>query len=79
MTARLTLEEVLERLEGNVCELSLEKCSDFKKDDIYGYMAEIDIALSLAALCSEEVLNAGEEDNLDSNSDAASLVLQEVK
>ena len=39
-------------------------------------------ALSLAALCSEGVLNAEEEDDLDtqcSNSDAASLVLQKVQ
>ena len=55
MTARLTLKEVhvLERLEGCVYELSLEEDSDFKADAIYGYMAEVDNAFSLAALCSE--------------------------
>ena len=42
-------------------------------------MAEVNNTLSLAALCSEGVLNAGEEDDLDSNSDAAFLVLQEVQ
>ena len=42
-------------------------------------MAEANIALSLAALCSEGVLDAEEEHNLhvDSNSDAASPVLKE--
>ena len=53
MTVCLTREEVLERLEGNDCELSLEEDSDFNEDRIYGYMAEVDNALSLAALCSE--------------------------
>ena len=53
MTARLTREKVLERLEGDDCELSLEEDSDFNEDGIYGYMAEVYIALSLAALCSE--------------------------
>ena len=53
MSACLTLEEVLERLEGDVCELSLEENSDFKEDGIYEYLAEVDNALSLAVLCSE--------------------------
>ena len=53
MSARLTLKEVLEKLEGDVCELSLEENSDFKEDGIYKYMAEVDNTLSLAALCSE--------------------------
>ena len=53
MTARLTLEEILERLVGDDCELSLGEDSDFNEDRIYGYMAEVDNALSLAALCSE--------------------------
>ena len=53
MTARLTQEKVLERLDGDDCELSLEEDSDFNEDGIYGYMAEVDNALSLAALCSE--------------------------
>ena len=53
MTARLTREEVLEKLEGDDCELSLEEDSDFNEDGIYGSMAEVDNALSLAALCSE--------------------------
>ena len=53
MTACLTLEEVLERLEGYDCELSLEEDSDFNEDGVYGYMAEVDNALGLAALCSE--------------------------
>ena len=53
MTACLTLKEMLERLVGDDCELSLEKDSDFNEDGIYGYMAEVDNALSLAALCSE--------------------------
>ena len=79
MNAHLTHEEVLEWLEGNVYELSLGKDSDFKKDGIYGYITEVDNTLSLAALCSEEVLNAEEGDNLDSNSDVACLVLQEVQ
>ena len=52
ITARLTI-EVLERLEGDDCELSLEEDSDFNEDRIYGYMAEVDNALSLADLCSE--------------------------
>ena len=64
MTTRLTLEEVLERLENDDCGLSLKEDNDFKEDWIYGYVAEADIALSLAALCSEGVLNAKEEDNL---------------
>ena len=67
-----------ERLEGDHCGLFSEEDSDFKGDGIYGYMAEADIALSLAALCSEEVLDAEEEDDLDSNSDTASPVPQEV-
>ena len=50
MTAHLTREEVLERLEGDDCELSLEEDSDFNEDGIYGYMAEVNNALSLAAL-----------------------------
>ena len=55
MTVRLTREEVLESLEGDDCELSLEADSDFNKDGIYGYMAVVDIVLSmsLADLCSE--------------------------
>ena len=53
MTAHLTREEVLERLEGDDCELSLEEDSDFNEDGIYGYMAEVNNTLSLAALCSE--------------------------
>ena len=53
MTARLTCKEILERLVGDDCELSLEADSDFNEDGIYGYMAEVDNALSLAALCSE--------------------------
>ena len=53
MTARLTRKKLLERLEGDVCELSLEEDSDFNEGRIYGYMAEVDNALSLAALCSE--------------------------
>ena len=44
MTAHLTCEEVLERLEGDGCELSLEEDSDFKENGIYGYMAEVDNA-----------------------------------
>ena len=40
MTARLTHEEVLERLEGDDYELSLEEDSDFNEDGIYGYMTE---------------------------------------
>ena len=75
MTARLTLKEVLKRIEGDICELSLEEDSDFKEDGLYGYMAKVNNALSSAALCSEGVLDAGEDDNLDSNSDTASLVL----
>ena len=54
MTARLTREEVLERPEGDVCELSLEENSDFNEDGIYGYIAEVNNTLSLAVLCSEE-------------------------
>ena len=53
MTARLTCEVVLERLEGDDCELPLEEDSDFNEDGICGSMAEVDNALSLAALCSE--------------------------
>ena len=53
MAACLTCEEVLERLGGNDYELSLEEDSDFNEDRIYCYMAEVDNALSLAALCSE--------------------------
>ena len=53
MTARLTQEKVLERLDGDDCDLSLEEDSDFNKDGIYGYHAEVDNALSLAALCSD--------------------------
>ena len=49
----MTLEEVLERLEGDVCEFSLEEDSDFKEDGIYGYMAEVDNALHKAwQLCA---------------------------
>ena len=78
MTAYLTLEEVLERLKGDVCELFLEEDSDFKEDVIYGYMTEVDNT-QLGSFCSDGVLNAREKDELDSNSDAASLVLQEVQ
>ena len=78
MTAYLTLEEVLERLKGDVCELFLEEDSDFKEDMIYDYMAEVDNT-QLGSFCSDGVLNAREKDELDSNSDAASLVLQEVQ
>ena len=53
MTARLTREEVLERPESDVCELSLEEDSDFSEDGIHGYIAEVNNALILAALCSE--------------------------
>ena len=53
MTACLTREELLERLEGGDCKLSLEEDSDFNEDRIYGSMAEVDSALSLEALCSE--------------------------
>ena len=53
MTACLTLEEMLERLVGADCELSFGEDNDFNKDKIYGYMAEVDNALSLAGLCSE--------------------------
>ena len=53
MTACLTLEEILKRLVGDDCKFSLEEDSDFNKDGTYGYMAEVDNALSLAALCSE--------------------------
>ena len=63
----------------SLTQLPLGEDSDFKEDGIYGYMTEVDNALSLAVLCSEGVLNAGEEDNLDSNSDIASLGLQEVQ
>ena len=52
MTACLTREELLERLEGDD-KLSLEEDSDFNEDRIYGSMAEVDSALSLEALCSE--------------------------
>ena len=79
MSAHLKYKEVLERLEDDICELSLEEDSDLKEDGIYGYMAEVDNALSLAALCSEWVLNAGEKDDLGRNSDAAPLVLQDVQ
>ena len=75
----MTLEDVVEKLEGDICELSLGENSNFKEDEIYGYMAEVDNTISLAALCSEEVLNAGKGYNLDSNSDNASLVPQEVQ
>ena len=44
MTARLTREKVLETLEGDYCELSLEEDSDFNEDGIYGYVAEVDNA-----------------------------------
>ena len=71
----VTHEVVLERLEGNDCGLSLEEDSDSKEDGIYGYMAEANTVLSLAALCSKGVLGAEEEDNLDSNSDATSPFL----
>ena len=54
MTACLTLEELLERLEGDDCKLSLEEDSDFNEDRIYGSMAEVDSALSLEALCCSE-------------------------
>ena len=64
MTARLSLEEVLERIEGDDCRLSSEKDSGFKGDGIYGYMVEADITLSLGALCSEVVLDAKKENNL---------------
>ena len=63
MTAHLSLEEVLERIEGDDCRLSSENDSDFKRDGIYGYMVEADITLSLGALCSE-VVDAKKEDNL---------------
>ena len=53
ITARLTLEEILERLVGDDCELSLEEDSDYNEDRIYDYMAEVDNDLSLADLCSE--------------------------
>ena len=49
----MTLEEILERLVGDDCELSLEEDSDFNEDRIYGYMAEVYNALSLAVLCNE--------------------------
>ena len=49
MTARLTCEELLERLEGDDLKLSLEEDSDFNEDRIYGSMAEVDSALSLEA------------------------------
>ena len=49
MTAFLTREEVLERLEGDDCGLSLgEDNADFNKVGICGYMAKGDNALSLA-------------------------------
>ena len=54
MTVHLTLEEVLERLEGNNCGLSSEEDSDIKRDRINGYIAEANITLRLAAMCSEE-------------------------
>ena len=76
MAARLTLEEVLERLEGDDCGLSSEWDSD-SEDGIYGYMAEADTAVSLAAMSSERVLDSGEDD-LDSDSDAASPVVPTV-
>ena len=57
MTSLLTLKEVLERPEDDICE---EEDSDFKEGGIYGYMA-VDNALSLAALCSEGVLNVGKK------------------
>ena len=78
MAARLTLEEVLERLEGDDCGLSSEEDSDFEGDGIYGYMAETDTAVSLAAKSSERVLDSEEEDDLDSDSDAASPVVPTV-
>ena len=53
MTTRLTREEVLERLEGDLRELYLEEDSDFNEDGICGYMAKGDNAFSLATLCSE--------------------------
>ena len=49
----MTLEEVLERLEGDLCELSLEEDSDFKVDGIYGYTAKVDNILSLAVKGAE--------------------------
>ena len=80
MTAFLTLDEVPKRLEGDICEVCSKEDSDFKGDGIwiYGYIAEGDITLSLAALCSEGVLDTEKEDDLDSNIDYASLILQKV-
>ena len=51
MTACFTLEEVLERFGGDLCELSLEEDSDFKVDGIYGYMLRL-ITLSAWQLCA---------------------------
>ena len=77
MAARLTLEEVLERLEGDDCGLSSEKDSDFTGDGIYSYIVEADKAVSLATISSEEALNA-EENDFDCDSDAASPVVPTV-
>ena len=62
MTAFFTCKEVLERLEGDECEVHLEEDSaDFNKVGICGYMAKGDNNLSLAVLCSEGCLNAGKK------------------
>ena len=50
MTACLTREEVLERLEGDGCELSLEEDSDSTK---MGSMATWLKLINVKALCSE--------------------------
>ena len=42
----------------------LEEYSDFKEDGIYGCMAKVNNALSLAALCNEAILIAGKVDDL---------------
>ena len=75
MAACLTLEEVLERIEGDDCGLSSNNDSDFVGDGIYGYMTEANTAVSLAAMGSEGALNAEEESDVDGDSNAASPVV----
>ena len=51
MTARLTCKEVLERLEGNNCEFSLEEGSDFNEDGSMATWLKL-ITLSAWQLCA---------------------------
>ena len=55
MTAHLTWEKVLERLEGDGCELLWKRTMISMKPGIYGYMAEVDnamLTLSAWQLCA---------------------------